>query len=113
MSLIRKIITTSKLPKPIAPYSQAVVADRTVYVSGCLGIDAATMKMVEGGVVAETKKALENLGTVLEAADSGYDRVVKVTVFLNDIADFAACSEEYKKGGRQFWTYVVPTGQSF
>lgn len=97
MSLIRKCITSSKLPKPIAPYSQAVVADRTVYVSGCLGVDAATNKLVSGGVAAEAKKALENLGVVLEAADSGYDRVVKVTVFLNDISDFGAVGEEYKK----------------
>lgn len=97
MSLIRKCITSSKLPKPIAPYSQAVVADRTVYVSGCLGVDATTNKLVSGGVAAEAKKALENLGVVLEAADSGYDRVVKVTVFLNDINDFGAVGEEYKK----------------
>lgn len=104
--LIRQIISTAKLGKPIGPYSTAVVADRTVYVSGCLGFDKDTGKMVAGGVAAEAKQALENLGIVLEAADSGYDRVVKVTVFLNDMADFGAVNEEYKKGVEAFilWT---------
>lgn len=96
--LVRKIITTTKLGKPLGPYSTAVVADRTAYISGCLGIDAATGKMVSGGVVEEAKKALENLGIVLQSSDSCYDRVVKVTVFLNDMNDFAAVNEEYKKG---------------
>lgn len=103
--LIRKIISTAQLGKPIGPYSTAVVADRTVYISGCLGFVKDTGKMVSGGVAAEAKQALENLGVVLEAADSGYDRVVKVTVFLMDMADFAAVNEEYKKGmwASLFW----------
>lgn len=99
--LIRQIVTTAKLGKPLGPYSTAVIADRTVYISGCLGIDAETGKMVPGGVAAEAKKALENMGIVLESADSSYDKVVKVTVFLNDIADFGAVNEEYKKGKRE------------
>lgn len=96
--LIRQIVTTSKLGKPLGPYSTAVIADRTVYISGCLGIDAETGKMVAGGVAAEAKQALVNMGIVLESADSCFDRVVKCTVFLNDMNDFAAVNEEYKKG---------------
>lgn len=105
--LIRQIVTTAKLGKPLGPYSTAVIADRTVYISGCLGIDATTGKMVPGGVAAEAKKALENMGIVLESADSSYDKVVKVTVFLNDIADFGAVNEEYKKGMRDHFVYSV------
>lgn len=102
-TIVRKIISTSKAAKPVAPYNQAVVADRTVYISGCLGLCKDTLKIVGGGPAAETVLALKNMGAVLEAADSGFDRVVKVTIFLNDIADFAAVNEEYKKGGRIFW----------
>lgn len=102
-TIIRKIISTSKAAKPVAPYNQAVVADRTVYISGCLGLCKETLKIVPGGPAAETVVALKNMGAVLEAADSGFDRVVKVTIFLNDISDFAAVNEEYKKGGRTFW----------
>lgn len=96
--LIRKIVSVSKFGKPLGPYSTAVIADRTLYISGCLGIDPATGKMVPGGVAAEAKQALENMGTVLEAADSSFDKVVKVTVFLNDIQDFGAVNEIYKTG---------------
>jgi len=79
-------------------YSQAVVADRTVYVSGCLGLDKDTMQLVPGGPTEQTEKALENLQAVLKAADSGVDKVVKNTVFLKDLNDFGAVNEVYKKG---------------
>lgn len=79
------------------PCSQAVVADRTVYVSGCLGMDK-DGKLVSGGVVPETKKALENLGAVLDAAGSSYEKVVKTTIFVQNLEEFASVNEEYKKG---------------
>lgn len=79
-------------------WSQAVVADRTVYVSGCLGLDKNTMKLVPGGAVAEAEMALKNLEAVLVAADSGIDKVIKNTIFLKDLNDFGAINEVYKKG---------------
>lgn len=75
-----------------------MVADRTVYVSGCLGLDKDTMMLVPGGPTEQAEKALENLEAVLKAADSGVDKVVKNTVFLKDLNDFGAVNEVYKKG---------------
>ncbi|KAF5273293.1 hypothetical protein FQR65_LT04715 [Abscondita terminalis] len=95
--LIRKLVTTENAPKPVAPYSQAVIWDRTLYVSGVLGLDKDTMKMVAGGAVAEARQALINLGNVLAAGDSGYDKVIKTTILLQDITDFAAVNEVYKE----------------
>ncbi|XP_059614410.1 rutC family protein UK114 [Phlebotomus argentipes] len=96
-SLTRKIISSALSGKAIAPYSQAIVVDRTVYLSGCLGLDKDTMKLVPGGIVPETAQALKNLKNVLEAADSGIEKVVKVTVFLTNIDDSPKFNEEYKK----------------
>lgn len=75
-----------------------MVADRTVYVSGCLGLDKDTGKMVSGGVVPESKLALENLRNVLLASGSDIDKVVKTTVFLQDMEDFSSFNEIYKTG---------------
>lgn len=78
--------------------SQAVVADRTVYVSGCLGMDKTTMQLVPGGAAAQTEMALKNLEAILIAAGSGIDKVVKNSVFLKDLNDFGEVNEAYKKG---------------
>lgn len=77
-----------------------MVADRTVYVSGCLGLDKDTGKIVSGGVVPESKLALENLKNVLLAAGSDIDKVVKTTVFLQDLEEFSLFNEIYKTGLR-------------
>lgn len=69
-----------------------------MYVSGSVGLDKDTMTLVEGGVVPETAKALENLKAVLEAAGSSIENVVKTTIFVQDLGDFAKVNEEYKKG---------------
>uniref|UniRef100_A0A1B6MPI0 Uncharacterized protein n=1 Tax=Graphocephala atropunctata TaxID=36148 RepID=A0A1B6MPI0_9HEMI len=95
--VIRKVIFTSKGPKPVGPYSQAVQAGQTVYVSGVLGLNNETMKLVEGGAVKEAEQALQNLGHILAAANSDYGKVVKNTVFLDNMDDFAAVNEVYKK----------------
>lgn len=97
-SIIKKIITTAKAPLPVGPYSQAVVVDRTVYLSGALGTDPATGKLVEGGAIPEAAKALENIIVLLAAAGSKIDNVIKCTVLLNDMADFAGVNQEYKRG---------------
>lgn len=83
-------------------HSQAVVADRTVYVSGCLGLDKTTMKLVSGGTTAQAAKALENLEAVLKTADSGLDKVVKTTIFLKDVNDLPAVNEVYKNSECSF-----------
>lgn len=74
-----------------------MVAGNTVYVSGCLGMNIEG-KIVPGGILAETKQALHNMGTVLKAAGSSYENVLKTTVFLNDIKDSIVVNAEYKKG---------------
>ncbi|RZB39747.1 ribonuclease UK114, partial [Asbolus verrucosus] len=95
-TIIRKIISTSKAPRPVAPYNQAVLLDKTLYVSGVLGLNKDTMKLVEGGAAVEARQALKSLGYILEAAGSSFDKVVKSTIFLNNIDDFAAVNEVYK-----------------
>ncbi|GJQ88051.1 hypothetical protein Trydic_g12973 [Trypoxylus dichotomus] len=93
----KRIINTSNAPQAVGPYNQAIVFDKTVYVSGCLGLNKDTMKLVEGGVKAETKQALTSLGHILQAAGSSYANVLKTTVYLGNIDDFAAVNEVYKE----------------
>ena len=91
----KKIVLTDKAPQPIGPYSQAVVANGFIFTAGQVPLDPATGKIVEGGIEAQTKRALENLKAVLKAGGSGLERVVKVTVFLKDMNDFAAVNRVY------------------
>ncbi|XP_055377100.1 rutC family protein UK114 [Condylostylus longicornis] len=95
--IIRKLISTSKAAKPVAPYNQAVVVDRTVYVSGCLGLDKETKQLVVGGAAEQTRQALQNLIVTLEAAGSGVDKIIKNTIFVKDLNDFGTVNDEYKK----------------
>lgn len=78
-------------------YSQAIVVDQTVYLSGVVGLDKDTMKLVEGGAAAEARQALQHIGRILEAAGSSYDKVIKTTIYLNDIKDYTAVNEVYKE----------------
>ena len=93
MELIK--VHTDKAPAALGPYSQAVVAGEMVYLSGQGGINHETGKLVEGGVVAEAKQIMKNIGAVLEAAGTSFENVVKTTVFLADMGDFAAFNEVY------------------
>ncbi|XP_029023292.1 2-iminobutanoate/2-iminopropanoate deaminase-like isoform X2 [Betta splendens] len=95
-ALHRKIIHTTSAPAAIGPYSQAVVVDRTVYISGQLGLDVSSGQLVEGGVQAQAKQALVNMGEILKAAGCNYSNVVKTTVLLADINDFNSVNEVYK-----------------
>ncbi len=95
--LTKKIIATEGAPRAIGPYSQAVVWDGLAFLSGQIPLDAATGQMVEGGVAAQTERALENLKAVLEACGTSLDRVLKTTVFLKDMADFPAMNEVYAR----------------
>lgn len=91
----KKIISTEKAPKAIGPYSQAICTDHVVYAAGQVGFDPITMEIVEGGIEAQTRQVLTNLKNVLEAADSGLNYVVKTTVFLQSMDDFAAMNGVY------------------
>lgn len=91
----KKIISTDKAPKAIGPYSQAVQIANMVFTAGQIGLNPATMEIVEGGVEAQTRQVFANLRAVLEAADSGFNYVVKTTVFLSDMANFAAMNAIY------------------
>jgi 2-iminobutanoate/2-iminopropanoate deaminase len=91
----KETVATDKAPKAIGPYEQAIKVGEFVYTAGQIPIDPKTGIFVEGGVAAQTRQVLENLKAVLEAAGSSLDRVVKATVFLKNIADFAAMNEVY------------------
>ncbi|XP_077363044.1 2-iminobutanoate/2-iminopropanoate deaminase isoform X1 [Festucalex cinctus] len=95
-TLIRKIVHTATAPAAIGPYSQAVLVDRTLYISGQLGMDVATGQLVQGGVQAQAKQALVNMGEILKASGCNYTNVVKTTVLLADINDFNGVNEVYK-----------------
>lgn len=96
---MREIIRTESAPQAIGPYSQAVRAAGFVFASGQIPIDPATGQFVSGGVAEQTEQVLRNLSAVLEAAGTNLDSVVKTTVFLADMSDFAAMNEVY---GRYF-----------
>ena len=91
----KKIVVTEKAPKAIGPYSQAICIEDLVFTAGQVGLDPATMELVEGGIEAQTRQVLTNLSHVLEAADSGLNFVIKTTVFLKEMADFAAMNAIY------------------
>jgi len=82
--------------KAIGPYSLGIANGDLVFISGQIPLDAATGKLVEGDVSAQAKQSLENLKSILEAAGLGFGHVVKTTIFLTDMADFAAVNEVYK-----------------
>ena len=88
-------VTTDKAPPAMGPYSQAIVAGDLVFCAGQLGLDPTTRQIVSGDIKAQTRRVLDNLEAVLQAAGSSLDRVVKTTVFLEDIAEFAAMNEVY------------------
>jgi 2-iminobutanoate/2-iminopropanoate deaminase len=94
---LRKHITSADAPKPIGPYSQGVVAGGLMFVSGQIPIDPRTNEMVEGGIEAQTEQVLKNLLAVLKEAKMGPEHVVKTTVFLSDLKDFAQMNEVYAR----------------
>ena len=91
----KKIVSTSKAPKAIGPYSQAIVTEDMVFTAGQVGLIPETMEMVEGGIEAQTRQVLTNLKHVLESANSGLNLVIKTTVFLQSMDDFAAMNGIY------------------
>ncbi|XP_069587735.1 2-iminobutanoate/2-iminopropanoate deaminase isoform X2 [Ranitomeya imitator] len=94
---MRRVILTPRAPVLQGVYSQAVVVDKTMYVSGQLGMDPASGQLVPGGVKNEAKQALVNMGEILKAAGCDYSNVVKTTVLLADINDFNDVNDIYKQ----------------
>ena len=94
---MKTIVSTKAAPGAIGPYSQAVEAGGLVFCSGQIALDPATGEFVAGGVEAQAEQALKNLGAILEAAGSSYEKVLKTTVFLTDMGDFAAVNAVYAR----------------
>lgn len=104
-----KAISTSNAPAAIGPYSQAIVAGNTVYVSGQLPIDPATGEFAQGGIKALATQSLTNIKNILATEGMSMSDVVKVTVLLRDISDFAAVNEVYA----QFFSAPYPARSAF
>jgi 2-iminobutanoate/2-iminopropanoate deaminase len=98
---MKNIISTEQAPKAIGPYSQAVISNGFAFLSGQIPLDPTTNQLIDGGIAVQTERVLENLKSVLEAAGSSLDRVVKTTVYLKDMGEFAKMNEVY---GRYFTT---------
>ena len=103
------VVSTNKAPGAIGPYSQGIKANGFIFVSGQLPLDPGTGAFVEGGIENQTKQSLTNVKNILEAAGSGMDKVVKTTVFLKNIADFAAMNSVYS----EFFTTECPARSAF
>jgi 2-iminobutanoate/2-iminopropanoate deaminase len=96
---MRQVIATDRGPKAIGPYSQAIKANGLVFLSGQIPLDPAAQQLIEGDVAAQTERVLQNITGILDAAGTSLSRVVKTTVFLKSMNDFAAMNEVY---GRHF-----------
>ena len=92
---MKEAVSTPAAPGAIGPYSQAIRAGGFLFASGQIPLDPATGKVVDGGIAEQTRRVLENLRGVLAAAGVSFDRVVKTTVFLADLSEFAAMNEIY------------------
>jgi 2-iminobutanoate/2-iminopropanoate deaminase len=94
---MREVISTPDAPQAIGPYSQAIRANGLVFVSGQVAIDPATQQVIDGDVAAQTERVMKNLAAILKAAGSGLENVVRSTVFLKNVGDFAAMNAVYGK----------------
>jgi 2-iminobutanoate/2-iminopropanoate deaminase len=94
---MKQSVLTDRGPKPIGPYSQAVRANNFLYVSGQVALDPKTGEMVAGEIRQQTERVLENVKGIVEAAGSNLNHVVKTTVFLKDMSDFATMNEVYSR----------------
>jgi 2-iminobutanoate/2-iminopropanoate deaminase len=93
--MTKQVVHTDKAPSASGPYSQAIVANGMVFTAGQVGFIPGTRNLAEGGIRGQTKQTLENVKAILTAAGASMDNVVKTTVFLTDINDFAAMNEVY------------------
>jgi 2-iminobutanoate/2-iminopropanoate deaminase len=93
----QKTVATDKAPRAIGPYSQAVATGDLVFTSGQIPLDPTTQQLVDGDIRVQTERVMENLGAVLQAAGASFESVVKATIFVADLGDFAAINEVYGK----------------
>ena len=93
--MTRSVISTDLAPAAIGPYSQGVRAGNLIFTAGQIPIDPVTQQVVVGGIAEQTKRVMENLKAILDEAGSSLDRVIKATVFLKDLSDFAAMNAVY------------------
>lgn len=91
----KKIIKTNNAPAPIGPYNQAVIAGNMLFVSGQIALDPATGELLQGDIQAETKLVMENLNAILTEAGTDFSKVIKSTIFLMDMGQFAQVNEVY------------------
>lgn len=92
---MKKIIITPNAPSPIGPYSQAILSNNILYVSGQIPLEPGSMKLIEGSLEDETTRVMENLKAVLEAAKMTFENVVKTSIFLSDMKNFNAVNKIY------------------
>jgi 2-iminobutanoate/2-iminopropanoate deaminase len=97
MSFTREAVSTNNAPQAIGPYSQAIKANGFLFSSGQVALDPATNTLITGGIVEQTEQVLKNLTAILQAAGSSWEKVVKTTVFLKDMAQFGQMNEVYGK----------------
>lgn len=93
----REAVSTPNGPKAIGPYSQAIKANGFVFISGQVAFDPATGNLISGGIEQQTEQVMKNLSAILQAAGSGWDKVVKTTVFLKNMSEFGQMNEVYGK----------------
>jgi 2-iminobutanoate/2-iminopropanoate deaminase len=101
---MRDVVATKDAPQAIGPYSQAIKANGFIFTSGQIAFDPATNQIIQGEVGAQTERVLKNLEAILKAAGSGLERVVRTTVYLKNMGDFAAMNEVYAR----FWKSAPP-----
>jgi 2-iminobutanoate/2-iminopropanoate deaminase len=104
----RSVITTASAPAPIGPYNQAILSGNQLFISGQICIDPATGQLVQGDIEAETHQVMKNLRAILEAAGMDFSHVVKTTIFLTDMHQFARVNEVYGS----YLPALLPDGQS-
>lgn len=104
----KEILNTDKAPAAIGPYNQAIKADKTLYVSGQIPLIAETMELITTGIVDETHQVFKNIQSILENAGYGFEDVVKASVFLSDMGNFATVNEVYA----QYFTVNQPAREA-
>jgi 2-iminobutanoate/2-iminopropanoate deaminase len=106
--IMKKVIITARAPEPIGPYNQAILIDKTLYVSGQIPIDPATGKVVSGDITTETKQVMENLRAILQEAELDFSNVVKCSIFVKNMGDFQRINEIYG----QYFTEIPPARET-
>jgi 2-iminobutanoate/2-iminopropanoate deaminase len=106
---MRKVVHTEKAPKAVGPYSQAISTGNLLFTAGQVAIDPRTGKLVEGGIKEQTRQVMENLQAILTEAQTGFSKVVKTTVFLQDIKTFADFNQVYG----EYFPFEPPARSTF